>query len=441
MQKIELHNTIWQFLEKGIKLFGQLITGIIIARLLGPEQFGLLNYIISIVFVFFTLSSFGMENILVNKVVSFPEKTSEFISSAFSIRLLVGAVMFLLLLLFGSFLVEETSIFIMLFLMGFQLFFQPFDVIRIYNQSQLKSKTNTISLNAAFLLAVLLRLYYAFQNNLEMLAFTYSLEIFIQGIILYFFLKKQRNNISLFKPNWSISKSLMKESFPLAFSSLFYLIYVKIDQLMLANLSGYEEVGYYSVAARLSESWYFIPVSIVNSIYPSIVSLKITNKEKYANKVQAVFNLLSGLGFGTALIVSILAFWIISILYGQTYLPVVFILQLHIWNGVLVFGGILAGAWLVNEGLQKLTLYRTIMGAALNIALNLFLIPLYGAVGATIATFFARFFVAFVFYYFFTKSRVLFYMMLKSYVNILNLSSIKQMWFLGKSILKGEKNL
>jgi PST family polysaccharide transporter len=53
---------------------------------------------------------------------------------------------------------------------------------------------------------------------------------------------------------------------------------------------------------------------------------------------------------------------------------------------VFAFMGAPAGRWYLYAGLQKLELYRTGIGAGLNILLNMLLIPKYSALGAAYAT-------------------------------------------------------
>jgi len=76
----------------------------------------------------------------------------------------------------------------------------------------------------------------------------------------------------------------------------------------------------------------------------------------------------------------------IGILYGPSYFAAAPILAVHIWAAVFVFLGVGQNSWTINEGLTKLALWRTIVGAGMNILLNLILIPRYGGLGAAYAT-------------------------------------------------------
>ena len=61
-------------------------------------------------------------------------------------------------------------------------------------------------------------------------------------------------------------------------------------------------------------------------------------------------------------------------------------LQIHIWAGVFIFMRALLSRWLLAEDLLRFSLVTHIAGAVMNVALNLMLIPRYGAIGAAVAT-------------------------------------------------------
>ena len=56
-----MRNLFWAVLGKVVQLISGLIVGIIIARYLGPERYGLMNYVISYVFLFQTFAIFGLD--------------------------------------------------------------------------------------------------------------------------------------------------------------------------------------------------------------------------------------------------------------------------------------------------------------------------------------------------------------------------------------------
>jgi O-antigen/teichoic acid export membrane protein len=49
---------------------------------------------------------------------------------------------------------------------------------------------------------------------------------------------------------------------------------MKIDQVMIKEMLGAEQVGHYAAAVRLSEAWYFVPMAITSSVFPAIINAK-----------------------------------------------------------------------------------------------------------------------------------------------------------------------
>jgi PST family polysaccharide transporter len=90
------------------------------------------------------------------------------------------------------------------------------------------------------------------------------------------------------------------------------------------------------------------------------------------------------------------------------------ILSIHIWASIFVFMGLVQSPWNIAEGLTKLYLKRTIVGAIINVVLNLLLIPIYSGIGAAIATVISYGFSSFVLNAFDVRTRKLFFIQAKA---------------------------
>jgi PST family polysaccharide transporter len=182
------------------------------------------------------------------------------------------------------------------------------------------------------------------------------------------------------------AKSLLKDSWPLLLSSISITIYMQIDQIMLGHMIGDEAVGIYSAALRISAVWYFIPMAIVASTFPAILESKKRSEKQYYARLQKLFDLMVVISVGLALPTTFLSTSIVTLLFGEAYRDAGIILSIHIWAAVFVFLGVASSQWIIAEGRQVLSLQRSVIGAFVNVALNLWLIPVYGAVGAALAT-------------------------------------------------------
>jgi PST family polysaccharide transporter len=172
----------------------------------------------------------------------------------------------------------------------------------------------------------------------------------------------------------------------LAIAGMAVVLYMKIDQVMLGEMLGDRDVGLYSAAIRLSEVWYFIPVSIVTSVSPSLFEAKKISAALYYQRLGRLSRLVALIALAIAVPMTFASGYLMTTLYGSEYKDAGTVLAVHIWAALFVFLGVAQNPWTVSEGLTKLALLRTSLGAAANIFLNLLLIPTYGPTGAAIAT-------------------------------------------------------
>jgi PST family polysaccharide transporter len=180
--------------------------------------------------------------------------------------------------------------------------------------------------------------------------------------------------------------ALLKASWPLMLSSISVMIYMKIDQIMIGQMLGNDAVGIYSAAARFSEIWYFIATAVAASVLPAILEAKKNNEAQYRQRLQALFDLMTWIAIIVALPVTFFATPLVTMLFGADYSEAGGVLAIHVWATVFVFLGVAGGNWFLAENQQLISLQRTALGAAVNVLLNIVLIPMLGVVGAAWAT-------------------------------------------------------
>jgi PST family polysaccharide transporter len=185
---------------------------------------------------------------------------------------------------------------------------------------------------------------------------------------------------------------------------------------MLGEMVGNQAVGLYSAATRISEVWYFIPVAIVSSVFPSIIEAKKVSEKVYYDRIAKLFRLMSLIALSIVIPLTILSKYVIQLLYGTDYFGAGAVLAIHIWAAVFVFLGIAQGPWTLNEGLMKLALQRTVIGAVANVMLNLALISMYGVIGAAVATLISQAIASFIMNVTDKRTRKIFSLQLQSLV-------------------------
>jgi polysaccharide transporter, PST family len=383
-----LKNLVWLLGDKLFRMGGGLLIGILVAKYLGPEEFGLFNFVFSFVWLFSHFVTLGLDEIVTRDLISYPNKANTLLGTAFGLKSVAGIATFFFIALLMFFLKNGSKeILTLTIIMSISMILKNVGVFRLLFESQLQSKQNVIAENFGFVAVSILRVVFIY-FTLPLIYFAWALvfEVFVSSLVFVFLYNKKNYKLLDWNFNRLQAKTLLKESWPLILSGLSIMIYVKSDQVMLGLLSTNLETGIYSVAARLSEIWYFIPVAIVTSYFPSLVESKKISETEYKDKFSKLLRILLYSSTAIAIVMMFLSDFVVQLLFGKEYTESGVVLSIHIWAGIFAFLGVGSSKFFIIENLQKYYLYQTITGATLNVILNLFLIPRYGANGAAIAT-------------------------------------------------------
>lgn len=390
--------------------------GVWLARYLGPEGFGTLNYAMAIFTIFSSIALLGLPEIIIRNLVNNDNYNMD-LGCAALLQTIGGVAAYSFLLIYIFFVdgnSEQTKIFVAIF--GFAILFKASEISIYWFDSKIKSKYYIVSQALVFLIFSIVKIYLIYFNfNLISFSYLFIFEMFFNGLFLLIVLHRYGVKLISLKFNLSYAKKLLKDSWPLILAALAVSVYMKIDQIMLGNMMGNESVGVYSAALRISEVFYFLPIIISNTFFPLILNDKKKNEKEYMHKMQKLYDYLFAIAFFIALSTTFLAPYIVNLLYGAAYEGAVNVLVMHVWGGIFVFLGVASSKWIVAENLQVYALQRTIGGAILNIILNYFLIPDYGVNGAAFATLISQIFSALIFDFFQIKTRKMFFMKLKSF--------------------------
>ncbi len=403
-------NVNWLTLESIFRNLLGLVVVTFVARYLGPEQFGLMNYAVAFVTVFAVFASLGLDDIVIREIVSNPKNDKEYLGTTLLLKF-IGSSLLLVITVFGiSFLEPDNNllkVFVLIYAFGY--FLKSFDVIDLWFKSQVQSQYSVYARSTAFLIISLLKLLFIFtQSPLIAFVLLLSLEFFLASVFLvFFYYKKNKQSFIKWRFKLEVAQKLLKDSWPLILSGLAVVIYMRIDQVMIGNILGDASLGIYSAAVKISEAWYTVPVIITTSVFPAIIYVRSYDKKLYLKRIQILYDgfLWFTLFFG--FIITFISSFIINLLYGLEYAGASQILSVHIWTGVFVFFAVVNGKYLVAENLTKVVLYMTTMGAVLNIFLNMLFINIYGPLGAAIASLISQMFSASLFLVFFSQTRPL----------------------------------
>ena len=404
-------NSGWLIADKVFRMVVGLFIGVWVARYLGPKSFGSLNYALAFTALFSVFSNLGLDQIVVRDIVDKSNSGNCILGSAFFLKIF-GSVLAILLACVTIHLYKpnDSEMFAMVLILSIGTLFQSFDVIDYYYQAKLQSKLTVYARNFAFLLNSLVKIaLIALNFSAIYFALAYTFEIFLGSLCLLITYWFANHALKSWRPNLSEMKRLLVEGAPLFFSGFLVLLYIRIDQLMIGSMLGDEQLGIYSVAVRLAEVWYFIPMAIASSILPAIVEAKNQGTAAYKKILRNLYALMTWLSIVVAILLSIFSDVIVKFLFGHQYEKAGPVLAIQCWSAVFIFSGLISNHWYLVENLNRFTLYRHILGLIINLILNFILIPIAGIEGSAWATLITQLMISYLFELLSPKTRDLFF--------------------------------
>jgi polysaccharide transporter, PST family len=193
------------------------------------------------------------------------------------------------------------------------------------------------------------------------------------------------------RPNQLLARGMLRESWPYLTSNIATVIYMKVDVVLLGHLSSHAQTGVYSVVQKLSEVLYIVPIALVESAFPALARRRRESGGDPAQDGQLLFDLSVAASTLAAVVGVLLAGPLIHLVFGPQYAQAVPLFHLHAWTCLAVALNAARHRWLATTGLQSYAPVVTILGAVINVALNVTMIPLWGAQGAVYAALCAYF--------------------------------------------------
>lgn len=378
-------NVGWAVAGKTVSLLGGLLVGIFVARYLGPEQYGLMNYVISYVCIFQVLATFGLDSIQIREESRRPEERDVIIGTAFTIKIVLAVVT--LAAVAVSVMITETDSFTrwMIMLYSISIVLNSLNVIRnhftslVWNEYVVKTEISRTVIGALIKIGLLFA-----EAGLGwfIAVYTFDFVLLASGYCTSYRLKIDRIRLWRFDVKWA--KYLVAQSFPLMLTGAAVMIYQRIDQVMIGKMVDSASVGQFSVASKFVEVLIFIPTIMAQTVAPILVQTREKNDEEYKRKSQMFMNITIWGSFLLAAAMSLISYYLIILTFGEKYLPAVAILQILSFKAVSVAMSNTAGQLLIIEGLQKYAILRDGFGCVICVIFNFLLIPRFGAAGAAV---------------------------------------------------------
>lgn len=389
-------NASWIIISKILQSILGLVITMLIARYLGPQNFGVISYATSLVGFVSPLVFLGLNNVLVQEITKNPDKEGVIIGTSILLSIISALFCMLGVIIFTFFVnAGETETIIVSSLYSLILIFQVLDLIQYWFQAKLLSKySSIISLVAYIIVSGYKVILLIFQKSIYWFSISNAMGYFIISIsliLLYFKLGGQRFSFSK-----EIGNKLLAKSKYYILSGLMIAIFAQTDKIMIKLMISDTATGYYSAAVSVASMTSFVYLAIIDSFRPVIFKNYEESKEKFELNIKRLYSIIIYISLAQSLIMTIFSRLIINILYGSAYLGAINALRIICWYTTFSYLGSVRNIWILCMNLQKYLFVINLSGALLNIVLNLLLIPLIGIEGAAIASFATQFFSNFI---------------------------------------------
>lgn len=388
-----IKNISWLALGEAFKYILSLFVSILVVRYLGAEKVGIIEYALGFLAIISVFSNFGTDGYVIRDLSSSNYLKNDILGTSFIFRIAGFFICLIILIVNYIYFFDNPLIQLVIFLFAIPLLLKSFQVINFYFQSRVLSKyvvfSTSISLIIISTIKALLVIWKA-----PFIFFIYSAvldSVIVTICLILFYKKRSGQNILDWNFNLEYAKKFIKNSFPILIGTLAYTIFLKIDVIMIKSMLGLEELGIYSIATRLINMWYVLPMMITTSVFPALVNAKRHSKELYLLRLQQWFDFSALLGWAISLFMIASATIIIPLLYGSEFLPSIPILRIYSITGLFLCISFPVGKYLLIEEYYTIPFIRYSIAALINVLGNYFLIPIYGIIGAAYASVFSTF--------------------------------------------------
>lgn len=383
-----LGNIGWLSLDKVLRMGVGLFVGVWVARYLGPEQFGQLSYAMAFVALFGAIATMGLRPIIVRDLVRDPAHSGTTLGTAFALQILGGFAAISVVLVTAAWIRPgDDSIRVMINILALGQLAQVSGVVSAWFESQVMSRYVVWVESAALMTMATVKIgLILLDTPLVAFAWTALIEAVICALGLFAIYIHKTHALKNWKLSLTRALGMLRDSWPLVLSGLVLMIQARIDQVMLGEMVGDQEVGYYSAALRLVEAAAFGAIMISQSLLPAIVRAKEESEARYQSLLLDYYRLhfLVSLFIGVPL--ALFGNILIVLLLGADYAPAGVLLTLMSARLFFTHMGVARTAFMLNENLLGFSLLTMFIGTVSNILLNLVLIPFYQGEGAVLAT-------------------------------------------------------
>jgi O-antigen/teichoic acid export membrane protein len=377
-------NSIWTLLAHGVSKIASLVFVAVVARSLSRVDYGYFNFALAFVPLFLVLGIWSLDAVVIRDIARDRSRASTVFMSGLIARVGLGLAALVLAIVVTPWFVDGSTPMIAIAVVGAALLLDEVSdyVGAVFRGVERMALYGTVVMVNRIVSTIITVIVLAAGGGLIAAALAYLAgSVIALGFSAVLLRKVARVRWTDFRSEET--RRLVKEGIPLGIADAFNMAILRMGTVLLLVLRGPVAVALYGVAYRLFESFLFVVWSLATAALP-----RIAREER--SGAAATFDLMLALTLAIYVPIAVLtpfaAHWLVTTIFSARYAAAAGALG---WlTAALVFYGIGHMARVAAIGLGRRNVIARAAGAmvALNLVLNLALIPRYGILGAALAT-------------------------------------------------------
>ncbi len=380
------YNTAVQVAGKGVVMVLAAVSVVILTRYLGPDGYG--NFTLALVYLTFfgIIADLGLFTIAVREMSKDKSRMQEILGNTLSLRALLSIVVFAAAIGIAWLLPYAVDVKVAIAIAATSHFFGLLNssIVTIF-QTELRMDKSVISDIVGRALALAAVLFVIWQDwgfyAIVATATVGSVATFLVST----WLARKWVHLAFYK-NVTLWKELFKESLPLGAALVVSNFYFRVDILILSFMSSAAAVGIYGAVFKIFELLMTVPQFFQNSTFPVLVKRLHHGTADASAFMQKSFDAMLIAGGAFAFGGLVIAQDIMRVIGGAEFVSGADALRVTLFAMAFSFTIIMFSSLYVAKGKQVAALKIGSLGLVLNVVFNLFLIPVFGIVGAAAAT-------------------------------------------------------
>lgn len=357
---------------------------VVIARVLGPDIFGKINFVQAISLYFLILTHLGLSLLGTREIAHNKTMVTKYVNEIFTLRLLLAMISFVVLIAF-AYIIKfpfETRILIILF--GLSLLPMALYLDWAFKGLESMEFIGLCEALKAIILYALLIFIIKSPKDIYKTPILFFISAIIGTLLLFiiYYVKYDKFKLVLSAES---AKNLVKTALPLGISFIMIQIYYQMGTIILGFTRGDASVAWYNAAFKIVLFLIAFAGFFIDSIFPIISRYYKYSLENLKNFSNFTTKLTTSFAIPIGVAGTILAPQLINIFYGSEYNKCISPFRILLWTSVVILVSMNFGNSLIACNCEKKYLFGVCIGASTNIILNLILIHFLDYNGASIA--------------------------------------------------------